>query len=59
MRSIEEQSFALECLRLASAPEKPARDVVRDAGFFHAFVTGKDVDDAKRKLDAVSEVIRS
>lgn len=55
MRSIEDQRVALDCAALAL---QHGRDLA-DAAQIYAFVTGKDEDDAKRKLDAVSEVIRS
>jgi len=57
MRDPEEQRVALECLALANNPGIPAEVVVQRAAAFYAFVTGTDVDDAKRKLDAVREVI--
>ena len=58
MRSDNEQRTALECLKLAHNPEAPAEVVVQRAAAFYTFVTGTDVDDAKRKLDAVREAVR-
>ena len=53
MRSIEDQRIALDCAALAL---QHGRDLA-DAERIYAFVTGQDVDDAKRKLDAVREVV--
>lgn len=50
MRDIEEQRVALECLKIAQGNVGLARDML-------AFVTGREQDDAKRKRDAVREVI--
>lgn len=50
MRAIEEQRLALDCLQLAHGD-------VALAERYYAFVTGKDVDDAKRKLDAVQKAV--
>lgn len=57
MRSIEEQNVALECLKLAHNPEARVEDVVQRAATFYAFVAGQDVDDARRKLDAVRDAV--
>lgn len=57
MRSIEEQRVAFDCLKLADNQHARAEVVTERAAAFFAFVTGQDVDDAKRKLDAVREVI--
>jgi len=57
MRSIEEQRVALDCLKLADNPHARAEVVTERAAAFFAFVTGRDVDDAKRKLDAVREAV--
>lgn len=57
MRSIEEQNIALECLKLADNPDASHTRVTERATAFYAFVTGEDVDDATRKLDAVRGVV--
>ncbi len=51
MRHFEEQRLALECLRIADGNVERARALL-------AFVTGKEADDAKAKLDAVRAVVR-
>lgn len=53
MRSENDQRTALECLKLAHNPEAPVERVVQRATAFYTFVTGKELDDAKRKIDAV------
>lgn len=53
MRSIEEQRVALDCAALAF---QHGRDL-GEAAKIYAFVTGEEVDDAKRKLDAVREAV--
>lgn len=50
MRSPEQQEVALRCVDLACGNIDYAKDI-------YAFVTGQEQDDAKRKLDAVREVI--
>ena len=50
MRDIEEQRLALECLKLAGG-------CIRHAEGMLAFVTGRDADDAKAKLEAVREAL--
>jgi len=58
MRNIQEQTFALECLKLAVACTEvgPLCPVDRAAQFY-AFVTGEDADDSRAKLAAVREVV--
>lgn len=50
MRSEREAEMALECLRIAQGSIRRAEEML-------AFVTGKAVDDAERKLDAVKAAI--
>lgn len=50
MRSEREAEMALECLRISQG-------CIRHAEQMLAFVTGKAVDDAQRKLDAVAAVV--
>lgn len=60
MRTIEEQQFALNCLSLAVTHMDgfgDGNEALELAARFHDFVTGKEQDDAKRKLDAVREVV--
>lgn len=57
MRSIEQQTVALECLRLACSREFGTLYGIDAAEKFYAFVTGQEQDDAKRKLDAVRDAI--
>lgn len=50
MRPEREAEMALECLRIAHGDISHAETMLR-------FVTGKEVDDARAKLDAVKAVI--
>ena len=52
-RNPDEQTIALECLRLANNLTPPA-EVVDRAEQYYAFVTG---DDARSKLDAVVKAV--
>lgn len=58
MRNYEDRQLALDCLRLAHCGlDLSPRDTVGRAEAYFAFVTGADADDAKRKLEAVREVV--
>jgi len=50
MRSPEQQEIALRCVGLANGNVEQAQRI-------YAFVTGQEQDDAKRKLNAVREVV--
>lgn len=50
MRPEREAEMALECLRIAQGSIRRAEEML-------AFVTGKAVDDAQRKLDAVKAAL--
>ena len=52
MRPEREAEMALECLRIAQGSLPHAEKML-------SFVTGKAIDDAKRKLDAVKAAITS
>lgn len=58
MRNPDEQQLALECLRLAHGNGETGWEfVIRRAEQYHAFVTGRDADDAKAKLAVVREAV--
>lgn len=60
MRNIEEQQFALNCLSLAVQHMDgfgDGNEALELAARFHAFVTGREEDDAKNKLDAVRGIV--
>lgn len=52
MRPEFEQSLALECLKLALGD-------LAEAESYFAFVTGRKTDDAKARLDAVREALKT
>jgi len=55
MRTPEEQRLALDCLALALYNGRDLAEAAR----YYAFVTGEDADDAKRKLSAVQNALKS
>lgn len=57
MRDPEDQRIALECLRLAHDSHDTAAEVVARAGALYGFVTGSDLDVAKKKLAAVRQAL--